>query len=381
MSSLCPFAKVVTAGGTCPVKSDKNTSAASCPIKSQTNTASVCPVSGKTHTGTDHKETSAHAEENNTDPRMVPAKCPFGYDSNTFKLGPLSCMVCQALLHESSKCVPCSHKFCKACILRFKDCPLCGADIEGIEPDDELQALVDRFIDGHARIKRSHVAGAEEVTGDKNKVIYEDVSMERGAFLVQQAMRAFRAHNIESAKSRLSMCSEDIREELKSSQDNQELCSQLGAVLGMLGDCCRTLGDATSAITYYEESSEFLLKLPKNDLELVHTLSVSLNKIGDLRYYDGDLHSARSYYARSLDVRRSAVKEHSAVASQVIDVATSLAKVADVDRNLGNESVAVEGFEEAIKCLEKLKLGSEEASLEQRRLSVLDFLHKQLDDK
>ena len=48
--------------------------------------------------------------------------------------------------------------------------------------------------------------------------------------------------------------------------------------------------------------------------------SVSLNKIGDLRYYEGDLQSARSYYARPLDVRRSAVREHLAVASQVISV-------------------------------------------------------------
>jgi len=114
---------------------------------------------------------------------------------------------------------------------------------------------------------------------------------------------------------------------------------------------------------------------------LVHTLSVSLNKIGDLRYYDGDLQSARNYYARSLDVRRNAVEEHSTVASQVIDLATSLAKVADVDRNLGNESAAVEGFEEAIQCLEKLKLDSKQANLEQRRFSVLDFLHNQLADK
>jgi hypothetical protein len=49
-------------------------------------------------------------------------------------------------------------------------------------------------------------------------------------------------------------------------------------------------------------------------------LSVSLNKIGDLRYYEGDLQFARSYYARSLDVRRCAVKEHLAVASQVISM-------------------------------------------------------------
>lgn len=81
-----------------------------------------------------------------------------------------------------------------------------------------------------------------------------------------------------------------------------------------------------------------------------------------------------------------------------------------MERNLGNESAAVEGFEEAIRCLEKLKLDSEQANLEQKvaiiypryfsshpcastccsivtftcilqRLSVLDFLHKQLADK
>jgi len=289
-----------------------------CPAKSDSDVSGVCPVTGKNQAGAGHQGSTGNAEGKSSDPRLVPARCPFGYDSGTFKLGPLSCMICQALLYECSRCNPCSHKFCKACVLRFKDCPLCGADVEGIEPDPGLQALVDSFIDGHARIKRSHASGDGEVLGGKNKVIYEDVSMERGAFLVQQAMRAFRAQNIGSAKSRLIMCAEDIREELKTSEDNLDLRSQLGAVLGMLGDCCRTLGDSPSAISYYEESAEFLSKLPVKDLELVHTLSVSLNKIGDLRYYDGDLQSARSYYSRSLDFRRNAVKEHSAAASQVI---------------------------------------------------------------
>lgn len=78
----------------------------------------------------------------------------------------------------------------RACISRFKDCPLCGADIENIEPDADLQTIVDRFIDGHARIKRSQLSeDAREVGDEQKKVIYEDVSMERGAFLVQQAMR------------------------------------------------------------------------------------------------------------------------------------------------------------------------------------------------
>lgn len=78
-------------------------------------------------------------------------------------------------------------RFNRTCISRFKDCPLCGADIEKIEPDIELQVTVDRFIDGHARIRRVNANG-QEVDGKKN-VIYGDVSMERGAFLVQQAMR------------------------------------------------------------------------------------------------------------------------------------------------------------------------------------------------
>ena len=50
-------------------------------------------------------------------------------------------------------------------------------------------------------------------------------------------LQAFRAQNIESAKSRLSLCAEDIRGQLEKMGNTSELCSQLGAVLGMLGDC------------------------------------------------------------------------------------------------------------------------------------------------
>lgn len=32
--------------------------------------------------------------------------------------------------------------------------------------------------------------------------------------------------------------------------------------------CSRALGDAGSAVSYFEESVEFLLKLPKDDLEV-----------------------------------------------------------------------------------------------------------------
>ena len=78
--------------------------------------------------------------------------------------------------------------FDRGCISRFQDCPLCGLDIDGIESDSEMQGLVDRFIEGHARtIRPSLQTGAQEESAGNIK--YEDISVERGSFLVQQAMR------------------------------------------------------------------------------------------------------------------------------------------------------------------------------------------------
>ncbi|GMI80487.1 NO CATALASE ACTIVITY 1 [Hibiscus trionum] len=350
-----------------------------CPFVKAARPDDTCPAKKSIAAGSE----SAAARKDSGETATVSPKCPFGYDSSNFKLGPLSCMICHALLFDSTKCIPCSHLFCHVCVSRFKDCPLCGADIEKLEADTNLQSMVDQFIEGHARIKRPHVDAngeGEQVPNEDKKVIYEDVSLDRGAFLVQQAMRAFRSQNFKSAKSRLTMCAEDIRGQLEKSDNSSELCSQLGAVLGMLGDCCRAMGDSAEAINYFEESVEFLTKLP-TDLEITHTLSVSLNKIGDLKYYDGDLQAARSYYLRSLGVRRDFIKNHPGVASQILDVSVSLAKVADVDRTLGKEDEAVDGFQEAIKLLESLSLKSEEASLEPRRLSVLTFLKTQLEEK
>ncbi|KAI5404522.1 hypothetical protein KIW84_051615 [Lathyrus oleraceus] len=110
------------------------------------------------------------------------------------------------------------------------------------------KGVVGRFIEGPARIKRTvNLNKGEEATENDEPVIYEDVSMERGSFLVQQAMRALRAQNLGSAKSRLSLCAEDIRSQIEKVGNTSELCSQLGAVLGMLGDCCRAMGNSSSA--------------------------------------------------------------------------------------------------------------------------------------
>ncbi|KAL3357410.1 hypothetical protein AABB24_017896 [Solanum stoloniferum] len=373
VSPKCPFGYDSTLKKPCDDQNKQQDGQESKPKQDSGESATVSP---KCPFGYDGQE-SKPKQDSGESATMSP-KCPFGYDSQAFKLGPFSCMICQALLYDSSRCVPCSHVFCKACLSRFKDCPLCGADIEKIEADMNLQNVVDRFIEGHARVKRSN--NEQEDIVEKKTVIYEDASLERGAFLVQQAMRAFRANNIDSAKSRFTMCADDIREQLQRMGNTSELCSQLGAVLGMLGDCSRATGDAVSAVAYFEESVNFLLKVPKDDVEITHTLSVSLNKIGDLKYYAGDLQAARSHYFRALDVRRNAIKQQS-VPSQIVDVAISLAKVADIDRNLGDEDTAVEGFQEGIKLLQSLELKPEEVSLEQRRLSVLEFLNSQLEKK
>jgi hypothetical protein len=105
-----------------------------------------------------------------------------------------------------------------------------------------MQTLVDQFIEGHARIKGTplNANSADGETGeseDQSNVVYEDASSARGSFLVQQAMRAFQAQNLESAQARLGLCVEDSREEMLHSGSNAKNCSQLGALLGMLGDC------------------------------------------------------------------------------------------------------------------------------------------------
>ncbi|KAK1400870.1 hypothetical protein POM88_000475 [Heracleum sosnowskyi] len=79
--------------------------------------------------------------------------------------------------------------------------------------------------------------------------------------------QAFRANNVESAKSRLNLCAKDIREQLGRLGNTSELCSQLGAVLGMLGYCCRATGDASSAVSHFKESVNFLSKVSSDDLE------------------------------------------------------------------------------------------------------------------
>lgn len=168
----------------------------------------------------------------------------------------------------------------------------------------------------------------------------------------------------------------------------------------------------------------------------MHALSVSLNKLGDLKYYAQDLATARTFYSRALELRQQAT-DLTELSSQVrtfkvsfnclssrkglahsqfrcipvfrtwkklfrgshlttlvsnvprdqliltldvlpsvkvLDVAVSLAKVADVNRALGNEGSATEGFEEAVKMLGDLpKPSTKEQLILETRVSSFNL--------
>lgn len=99
MTPVCPFAKAARPDDVCPFSKASRADDASAKKPGENSSKQVAEQEGK-------MKDSPHSAS-------VSPKCPFGYDSQTFKIGPLSCMICQALLFESSRCVPCTHAFCK----------------------------------------------------------------------------------------------------------------------------------------------------------------------------------------------------------------------------------------------------------------------------
>jgi hypothetical protein len=90
-----------------------------------------------------------------TTPNAPPAAvCPFGFGAGGAGKGgtastPLHCPLCRSLLFDCHAAQPCGHKACRECLSRFRDCPLCGADVQRLEPDADAQGLVDAFLGAH----------------------------------------------------------------------------------------------------------------------------------------------------------------------------------------------------------------------------------------
>lgn len=104
--------------GGCPMsKESQNKHQGGCPMsKESQNKQQGCPMSKENQNkqqgqGCPMSKVKQDSEESKSN--VISPKCPFGYDSQTFKIGPFSCLICQALLFECSRCVPCTHVFCK----------------------------------------------------------------------------------------------------------------------------------------------------------------------------------------------------------------------------------------------------------------------------
>jgi len=79
------------------------------------------------------------AADSSSNASAAPAVCPLGFGSARGpRLSSLHCPICRGLLFEAHTTAACKHTFCQACVSRAKDCPVCGHDIDGTAPNQEI---------------------------------------------------------------------------------------------------------------------------------------------------------------------------------------------------------------------------------------------------
>jgi hypothetical protein len=85
---------------------------------------------------------AAHQHQQQDGAAAAPAVCPLGFGSSRGpKLSTLHCPVCKGLLFDAHMSTGCKHTFCHSCLSRTRDCPVCGMDVEGMEPNTELSGM------------------------------------------------------------------------------------------------------------------------------------------------------------------------------------------------------------------------------------------------
>ncbi|CAI7768598.1 unnamed protein product [Closterium sp. NIES-53] len=186
--------------------------------------------------------------------KAAAGRCPYGFDSAAdgrmaAAVGPMSCVLCKALLFDPSRCDPCKHVYCRECIARFTDCPLCGCDVKALLPDAALTHAVDAFISAHVlhrpallppslpapRSEPSHnapdaaaaadssgtdasaaagSAAAAEREAEAARVEVEALDLDKaspGSFLFIHAMRAMQHGNLPSARARFALSASSLK--------------------------------------------------------------------------------------------------------------------------------------------------------------------------
>eukprot|EP00899_Mesostigma_viride_P008148 jgi/Mesvir1/17334/Mv07729-RA.1 len=218
-------------------------------------------------------------------------------------------------------------------------------------------------------------SGAQRLAG-------EPWSMQ-ATMLLEIGVKAFHAKNLPSAHARLSRCCQLMRQELEAGGMEREGAAalamvarrrDLAEVLGMLGDI---RADLDGSLRMYQESVHaiappgeevggqagegpavvpMLASLQDDEPQggdVRHTalrvLTLSLNKLGDAHLRKGDRSAARQHYRSALALREKELEAARAMAKcpasapvleHALDVATSLAKLADLDMRDGDQQRA-----------------------------------------
>lgn len=241
--------------------------------------------------------------------------CPLGFSSGKHgsALGPLSCSLCRSILHEATRLMPCQHGFCCHCVSKFSDCPVCGRDIESRDFDESLDK--------------------EALKSIEEAIAKVDSTSLKASVYLKLGTQSLAFGNHQAAFQRLEECSRLLRGMMR--PDSSTEC-QLGAVLGMQGDCKIRSGQPFEALSFYREAVSMLNPHSSIDREAARLLAISLNKAGDLHYNFGDHLLASGSYASALEIRRSAIEqlgsdgESLASVSLILDLVASLIKLGDV---------------------------------------------------
>lgn len=309
----------------------------------------------------------------NTDPEKdAPLVCPYGYGAATGpKLSALHCPLCRALIYESQESEPCGHIFCKYCLSRFRDCPLCGRDVKGSKPHEQTRRDVVAFLDAH-----------EKESGELQRTnsFPEGLDPSIASFYLQIGLQSYAGGNYEAAVARLTRAQEELQHEVDSGVADARVYCKLSAVCGAVGDSHRRLGNVEAAKNMYQKSIDCFEPLGEKDDEVVHSLTVSINKLGDLHYMAGEGPAALQHYKQALQLRRSAWgSREQGGADKHLDVAASLIKVADGHSLLGQVPQCQDIIREAQGMLKGMPAGLSEAQGRKCR-QYEEVLRQMMDD-
>mmetsp|Transcript_13698 Transcript_13698/g.33725 ORF Transcript_13698/g.33725 Transcript_13698/m.33725 type:complete len:707 (-) Transcript_13698:139-2259(-) len=210
------------------------------------NAAQGLPKRQSSNVGTGSKcpfgfGSKAQGEETERQGEAPAAACPYGFSSAASagpKLSSLHCILCKTYLFQCVSVQPCGHKFCKGCISRWRDCPVCGQDISDVKPDQHTLGLVDQFLAAHSLGAGAQAAQPDSPTADASTTAPSTPSLEgqlaqlvsqvvgtsspshsspsppsTSSFFLHLGLAAMAAGNTDAALARLEMCKRELLRE------------------------------------------------------------------------------------------------------------------------------------------------------------------------